>query len=188
MGEKEDENLAASKKYHVFRAPATRRQLQARRAIGAVALEAAPPLAGIENPAPWRRKKGVAAWLRGYGGILVPALAEAASPWSDDHGDTRSRTLLYPAADGSSIPTLASVALEEAWFDVCYLSALNERARELLSNADTRLAVEGRRALAWLADIDASPSAPATVRLDAIAWLERLRAILTPEVLAKPLS
>ena len=180
VGEKEDENLAASKKYHVFRAPATRRQLQARRAIGAVALEAAPPLAGIENPAPWRRKKGVAAWLRGYGGILVPALAEAASPWNDDHGDTRSRTLLYPAADGSSIPTLASVALEEAWFDVCYLSALNERARELLSNADTRLAVEGRRALAWLADIDASPSAPATVRLDAIAWLERLRAILTP--------
>ena len=60
------------------------------------------------------------------------------------------------------------------------LLALNERARELLSNADTRLAVEGRRALAWLADIDASPSAPATVRLDAIAWLERLRAILTP--------
>ena len=68
------------------------------------------------------------------------------------------------------------------------LLTLNERARELLSNADTRLAVEGRRALAWLADIDASPSAPATVRLDAIAWLERLRAILTPEVLAKPLS
>ena len=56
------------------------------------------------------------------------------------------------------------------------LLTLNERARELLSNADTRLAVEGRRALAWLADIDASPSAPATVRLDAIAWLERLRA------------
>ena len=66
------------------------------------------------------------------------------------------------------------------------LLTLNERARELLSNADTRLAVEGRRALAWLADIDASPSAPATVRLDAIAWLERLRALHSPAASAKP--
>ncbi len=175
VGEKEDENQAAAKKYHVFRAFATKRQLQARRAIGAVALQAAPPLAGIENPAPWRRGKGIAPWLAGYGGILLPSVAEATNPWSDDHGAARSRTLLYPAGDKTFIPTLASVALEEAWFDVCYLSAVNQRALELAANADKKLAVEGRRALAWLADVDNSSSAPATVRLDAIAWLERFR-------------
>ena len=48
----EDPKLAAAKKYHVFRSNATQRQLQARRSIGAIALDATPPLAGIENPAP----------------------------------------------------------------------------------------------------------------------------------------
>ena len=177
VGKQEDPKTAAAKKYHVFKSPATQRQLQARRSIGAVALNAAPPLAGVENPAPWRRKKGISTWLAGYGGILVPAFAEAKSPWDENHGDTRSRTLLYPAAEGTAVPTLASLALEEAWFDVCYLSLLNREARRLLDASDSRLVIEGRRVLAWFADINAATAAPDTVRLDAIAWLERLHAL-----------
>ena len=176
VGKAEDPKLAAAKKYHVFRSPATQRQLQARRSIGAIALDATPPLAGIENPAPWRRNKGVKAWLAGYGGVLVPAFAEAKSPWDENHGETRSRTLLYPV-EGGAIPTLASVALEEACQDVRYLSLLNRDARRLLNAPDSRLVVEGRRVLAWFADIDAGISAPDTIRLDAIAWLERLHAL-----------
>ncbi len=174
VGDKEDLDLASTRKYHVFRAAATRRQLQARHAIGAVALEAM-PLAGVENPAPWRREKGLSAWLAGYGGVLIPQLAEAESPWRDDHGETRSRTILYPPAGGGAIPTLASVALEEAWHDVCYLSEVNHRARALLASKDSKTVTEGRRALAWLADVAAAQNAPDTVRLDAIAWIERLR-------------
>ncbi len=176
VGKAEDPKLASAKKYHVFRSPATQRQLQARRSIGAIALDATPPFAGIENPAPWRRNKGVKAWLAGYGGVLVPSFAEAKSPWDENHGDTRSRTLLYPA-EGGAIPTLASVALEEACLDIRYPSLLNREARRLLNASDSRLVVEGRRALAWLADIDAGVSAPDTIRLDAIAWLERLHAL-----------
>jgi hypothetical protein len=179
VGKAEDPKLAAAKKYHVFRSPASQRQLQARRSIGAIALDATPPFAGIENPAPWRRNKGINAWLAGYGGVLVPSFAEAKSPWDDNHGDTRSRTLLYPA-EGGAIPTLASVALEEACQDVRYLSLLNREARRLLNASDSRLVVEGRRALAWLADIDAGVSAPDTIRLDAIAWLERLHTLTAP--------
>ncbi len=175
VGKTEDPKLAAAKKYHVFRSPASQRQLQARRSIGAIALDATPPFAGIENPAPWRRK-GIKAWLAGYGGILVPSFSEVKSPWDENHGETRSRTLLYPA-EGGAIPTLASVALEEACQDVRYLSLLNREARRLLNASDSRLVVEGRRVLAWFADIDAGVSAPDTIRLDAIAWLERLHAL-----------
>ena len=136
------------------------------------------PLAGIENPAPWRAEKGAVAWLAGYGGVYIPFFAEPESPWSENHGDSRSRTLLYPSAGGGAIPTLASVALEEAWYDVCYLSEVNRRARDLLSSSDSKAVTEGRRALAWLADVAAAPSAPDTMRLDAIAWIERLRLVL----------
>ncbi len=177
VGEKEDPAKAAGKKYHVFKSPANQRQLQARRSIGAIALEAAPPLAGIENPAPWRRNKGMRAWLAGYGGVLIPSTAEAEKPWREDHGATRSRTLLYPTADGGAVRTLASLAVEEAWWDVCYLSQVNREAKSLLASPDSKVVVEGRRALAWLADVDDKPQAPDTVRLDAMAWIERLRAI-----------
>ncbi len=178
VGKAEDPKLAAAKKYHVFRSPASQRQLQARRSIGAIALDATPPFAGIENPAPWRRK-GIKAWLAGYGGILVPSFSEVKSPWDENHGETRSRTLLYPT-EGGAIPTLASVALEEACQDVRYLSLLNREARRLLNASDSRLVVEGRRVLAWFADIDAGVSAPDTIRLDAIAWLERLHTLTAP--------
>ena len=69
------------------------------------------------------------------------------------------------------------MALEEACQDVRYLSLLNREARRLLNASDSRLVVEGRRVLAWFADIDAGVSAPDTIRLDAIAWLERLHAL-----------
>ena len=175
VGEKEDPALAASKKYHVFKSPANQRQLQARRSIGAIALEAAPPIAGLENPAPWRRKKGVKAWIAGYGGILIDSIAETDKPWRENHGETRSRTLLYPTAGGGAIRTLASMAVEEAWCDICYMSYVNREARRLLASSDSKVIVEGRRALAWIADVGAANQAPDTVRLDAIAWIERLR-------------
>ncbi len=175
VGEKEDPALAASKKYHVFKSSANQRQLQARRSIGAIALEAAPPIAGLENPAPWRRKKGVKAWIAGYGGILMDTVAEADKPWRENHGETRSRTLLYPTANGGAIRTLASMAVEEAWYDICYMSYVNREARRLLASSDSKVIVEGRRALAWIADVGAANQAPDTVRLDAIAWIERLR-------------
>ena len=177
VGAKEDPVKASEKKYHVFKSPANQRQLQARRSIGAIALEAAPPLAGIENPAPWRRNKGLKAWLAGYGGVLIPSTAEAEKPWREDHGAMRSRTLLYPTANGGAVRTLASLAIEEAWWDVCYLSQVNREAKRLLASSDSKVVVEGRRALAWLADINDKPHAPDTVRLDAIAWIERLHAV-----------
>ncbi len=177
VGGKEDPALAAAKKYHVFKSQATQRQLQARRSIGAVALEAAPPFAGLENPEPWRRKKGVRAWIAGYGGVLIPSTSEAKAAWREDHGDTRSRTLLYPTAGGGAIRTLASLAVEEAWCDICYMSQVNREAKRLLASSDSKVVVEGRRALAWIADVGADSHAPDTVRLDAIAWIERLRLI-----------
>ena len=175
VADKEDPALAASKKYHVFKSPASQRQLQARRSIGAIALDAAPPLPGLENPAPWRRKKGVKAWIAGYGGILIDSVAEADKPWRENHGETRSRTILYPTTDGGAIRTLASMAVEEAWCDICYMSYVNREARRLLASSDSKVMVEGRRALAWIADVGAANQAPDTVRLDAIAWIERLR-------------
>ncbi len=177
VAEKEDPALAASKKYHVFKSPANQRQLQARRSIGAIALEAAPPMPGLENPAPWRLKKGVKAWIAGYGGILIDSIAETEKPWRENHGDMRSRTLLYPTAGGDAIRTLASMAVEEAWCDICYMSYVNREARRLLASSDSKVVVEGRRALAWIADVGAANQTPDTIRLDAIAWIERLRAI-----------
>lgn len=174
---KEDPLLAAKRKYHIFTDSATQRQLQARRTISAVSLNAAPPTPGLENPAVWRRTKGLVAYLDGYDGILIPQLAEKTAAWSENHGEYRSRSLIYPAADGSFIPTLAFLALEAAYYDVCYLSLVEQEANALLDSPDIKTAVEGRRALAWLADIAPAADAPATVRLDAIAWLERLRMI-----------
>lgn len=176
---KEDPILAAKRKYHIFTTPATQRQLQARRTISAVSLNAAPPTPGLENPSVWRRAKGLAAYLDGYDGILIPQLAEKTAVWSENHGEYRSRSLIYPATDGRFIPTLAFLALEDAYYDVCYLSLVEQAATALLDSTDLKTAVEGRRALAWLADIAPASDAPATVRLDAIAWLERLRMVKT---------
>jgi hypothetical protein len=69
------------------------------------------------------------------------------------------------------------MAVEEAWCDICYMSYVNREARRLLASSDSKVIVEGRRALAWIADVGAANQAPDTIRLDAIAWIERLRAI-----------
>ncbi|NLN00978.1 MAG: hypothetical protein GX174_03600 [Lentisphaerae bacterium] len=162
-------------KVHLFTQTATLRQLEPVRAIGAMALDAAPPLPGIENPAVWRRKKGIIAFLAGYDGIYLAAITDPVAPWNEAGRPVyRSRSLLYPTAT-AALHTLASEALRAAATDVAYLSYLHTLAQGLLAADDHTIVVEGRRALAWTEDISKSSPAPDTVRLDAIAWIERLR-------------
>ena len=165
---------------HRFTQAATPRQLEPVRAIGAVALDASPPLPGIENPAVWRRNKGLLAFLAGFDGVHLPALVEPEAPWNDAGRPVyRSRSLVYPTAT-SALSTLAAEALRAAADDVAYLSYLQTLARDLLASDDHTLVAEGRRALAWTEDISTTDPAPDTVRLDAIAWIERLRQFSAP--------
>ena len=107
-------------------------------------------------------------------------LIEAESPWNDAGRRVfRSRSLVYPTAT-AVLSTLAAEALREAATDVAYLSHLQTLARGLLASDDHTLVVEGRRALAWTEDISTTAPAPDTVRLDAIAWIERLRQFSAP--------
>ena len=165
---------------HVFAKHATSRQIEPVRAIGAAALDGSPPFPGIENPSVWRFNKGLRAYLAGYDGVLLPALTEAESPWNDVGRVTfRSRSLIYPTAT-AVLSTLAAEALRAAATDVAYLSYLRSLAQGLLATDDHTLVVEGRRALAWTEDISTTHPAPDTVRLDAIAWIERLRQFSAP--------
>jgi hypothetical protein len=164
---------------HLFTQAATSRQLEPVRAIGAVALDALPPLPGIENPAVWRRSKGLLAFLAGYDGIHLSAPVEPEAPWNDAGRPVyRSRSLVYPTAT-AVLSTLAAEALRAAAADVAYLSYLQTLAQELLASDDHTLVAEGRRALAWTEDISTTDPVPDTVRLDAIAWIERLRQFTT---------
>ena len=165
---------------HVFPRETTSRQIDPVHAIGAAALDASPPLPGIENPAVWRRSKGLGAYLAGFDGVWLPTITEPESPWNDAGRPAfRSRSLVYPTAT-AAISTLASEALREAAADVAYLSYLDTLARRLLASDDHTLVAEGRRALAWTEDISTPRPALDTVRLDAIAWIERLHQFAEP--------
>ncbi len=83
------------------------------------------PQAGAEDPLPWRKSFGIAAWQADYDGVMPYAFqAQSGSMWNDWDGlYYRTSSLAYPAAD-KPISTLAFEGLREAVDDVRYLTAL----------------------------------------------------------------
>ena len=140
--------------------------------------------AGIENPAFWRRRLGMECYWLGYDGFILPSLVEPKAPWTDvSSPTTRSRTFLYPTKTGF-IPTLAWEGVRDAIVDARCLSAVTRLALEARYNAhiDNKIGIEGRKALSWVEWIRPKADEPDTVRLDALAWIDRLSTILRKAV------
>ena len=142
---------------------------------------------GIENPAFWRRRVGLECFYHGFDGFVIPTVIEPSDPWNDwalrPH---RSRTLLYPTKGGYVVPTLAWIfGVEDGLLDARYLSSvlrLADEARRLAAKTGNhKLAIDGRRASQWVDMLDPRGSSPDTMRLDAIAWIVRLEALIEKE-------
>lgn len=136
--------------------------------------------AGIENPSLWRRAVGLQCFYVGYEGFILPRLFEADDPWNDwTRQRLRSRTFLYPTKSGF-VSTLAWEGVAEGLVDVRYLSAVRRLAAAIRypEPADYKVDMEGRKATMWLQWINPRSSALDTVRLECIAWIEKLDAVL----------
>ncbi len=136
--------------------------------------------AGIENPDLWRRHLGFECFWLGYDGFILPRLVEDGSPWTDAPSPaTRSRTFLYPTKTGF-IPTLAWEGVRDAIVDARCLSAVNRLACDAryLADKDNKIAIEGRKAMSWLAWLRPKLESTDTIRLECLAWIDRLDAIV----------
>ncbi len=140
--------------------------------------------AGIENPGFWRKRLGLECYWLGYDGFILPQLVEPNAPWTDASSPTmRSRTFLYPTASGF-IPTLAWEGVREAVLDARYLSAVTHLARDAryAASIDNKIGIEGRKALSWVEWLRPKFEDADTVRLESIAWIDRLDTILRKAV------
>ena len=111
---------------------------------------------------------------------MLPSLVEPKAPWTDASSPTtRSRTFLYPTKTGF-VPTLAWEGVRDAVVDARCLSAVTRLAIEAryLAHVDNKIGIEGRKALSWVEWIRPKTDEPDTVRLDALAWIDRLSTIL----------
>ena len=136
--------------------------------------------AGIENPAFWRRRLGFECYWLGYDGFILPRLVEDAAPWTDaSSAKMRSRTFLYPTKSGF-IPTLAWEGVRDAVVDARCLSSVTRLARDAryLADKDIKVAIEGRKAMSWMEWLRPKTETAETVRLEALAWIDRLDAVL----------
>jgi hypothetical protein len=135
---------------------------------------------GIENPGFWRRRLGMEVYWLGYDGFILPSLVEKTAPWTDVSSPAmRSRTFLYPTRTGF-IPTLAWEGVRDAVIDARCLSAVTVLARRAryLAELDNKINIEGRKALSWVEWLYPKEESPETVRLECLAWIDRLDAIL----------
>jgi hypothetical protein len=135
---------------------------------------------GIENPGFWRRRLGMECYWLGYDGFILPSLVEKTAPWTDVSSPSmRSRTFLYPTRSGF-IPTLAWEGVRDAAIDARYLSAVTVLARKAryLAELDNKINIEGRKALSWVEWLYPKDDSAEAIRLDCIAWIDRLDAVL----------
>lgn len=136
--------------------------------------------AAIENPAFWRRAVGLQPYYLGYDGVILPRVVDEVSPWGDRSGDfTRSRTIAYPSRTGY-IPTLALAGIAEGIADVRYLSDVRSLAYAIRfpATGDAEADIEARKALHWMQTLDPRRADMDAVRLECIAWIEKLSAVL----------
>ena len=163
---------------HQYGAPATPRQIETRQRVGSRVIWGGTPAPGVENPEVWRRLTGLVPYLNGYDGVTIAGFSEAEHPWSDTaRGFTRSRSLVYPTTSGW-IGTLAWEAVREAIDDVRTFTLLNDLIAQCRAAPERLVVIEGRRAALWLHRAEAARANLDTLRLDAIAWILKLRAAL----------
>ena len=135
--------------------------------------------AGVENPSIWRRAAGIECFFVGYEGFILPSFVETADPWNDwSRPRLRARTFLYPTKTGF-VPTLAFEGLCEGVLDVRYLSAVRRLAAKLRypEPKDYKVDMEGRKATMWMQWIKVRQADLDNMRLEAIAWIEKLEAV-----------
>ncbi|MGE4565866.1 MAG: hypothetical protein AB7F32_13410, partial [Victivallaceae bacterium] len=89
------------------------------------------PMAGIENPAVYRRNYGLIMYKHGYDGIADNAYQHTfGAIWNDfDHNIYRAHSFTYPTADGV-IDTIAWEGYREAIDDVRYLTTLEAALKQ----------------------------------------------------------
>lgn len=156
------------------------RQVERWHAIGEPCYLCSTLPAGVEDPSVWRRRLGIECFYHGYDGFILPELVEKSDPWNDWASPVhRSRTFLYPTKNGF-IPTLAWEGVREAVTDIRYLSSVRRLADAVryAGMENPRLDVEGRRASMWIDQFPVQKGGLDTMRLDAIAWIIRLDALL----------
>ena len=144
--------------------------------------------AAIEDPSVWRRRFGAECYYLGYDGFIIPSVMEAIDPWNDwTSDDHRSRTFLYPTKT-SFIETLAWDGIREGLVDARYLSSMRLLAQKIRMKGleDPLFDLEGRRAAMWLDALHVQRCDLDTMRLDAIAWIDKLQRCLELEVHKSP--
>ncbi len=133
------------------------------------------PEPGVENPAFWRRYKGWIPYKARYDGVFIRGYYDPAGAWNDWASPSfRNRNLVYPTKTGV-VSTLAWEGLREAMNDVRYLALLGELTSRAYASKDFRVRTNARLAMRWVDLADAEEGNLDTLRLEAIAWILRLR-------------
>ena len=128
---------------------------------------------GQENPAFNRRQYGILTWLSGF--TMLRNHSFSIGQWNDRANDTyKPFTVFYPTYDGV-IDTLSFEAFREAVDDMKYFTVLQQEALRCEKSENLETKYLGRKALMYLADLNARSADMDTVRLETINWILKMR-------------
>ncbi len=115
------------------------------------------PFSCVENPATWRRGKGLRLYMANGDGIFEYIFFEGWHIWNEFTNKSRSNwrhfNIVMPTYDGI-LDTLAWDGLREGFDDIRYLTLLRRLAQAAITSEDKKTQVIGKRALAWAELID----------------------------------
>lgn len=131
------------------------------------------PQVGVENPWLYRMQYGQKLWSSGLDGVMNYAyIREMGNPWNDfDHLSYRDHLFVYPTINGF-IETIAWEGMREAVDDTRYITTLEKCIKN--TRGQKKTAKQAKLYLSVLKK-NASLRNPATVRLEVINWILKLK-------------
>ena len=133
------------------------------------------PQSGVENPWLYRLRYGQELWSSGLDGVMNYAyMREMGNPWNDfDHLGYRDHLFVYPTINGI-IETIAWEGMREAIDDTKYIATLEQCIIDAKEQKN-----ELKQAKKYLSNLkkNAAFRNPATVRLEVINWILKLKGI-----------
>ena len=131
------------------------------------------PQVGVENPWLYRMQYGQKLWGSGFDGMMTYAyMREMGNPWNDfDHLSYRDHFFVYPTINGF-VETIAWEGMREAVDDTRYITTLEKCIAT--AKGQKKMIKQAKNYLSALKK-NASLRNPATVRLEVINWILKLK-------------
>jgi hypothetical protein len=127
---------------------------------------------GSENPSFVRRQHGLLSYLSNFS--MICNYEFALGPWNDRATELYKPMVLAYATHDGLVDTLAWEGFREGVDDIRYATKLRQLAQQEIASGTVDRAYAGRKALQWLALLDASSADLHTVRIEMIRHILEL--------------